>query len=58
MADGKQHAHHWATDEFCENVYHGDRSEQSGVVRAIYEGSSEALKRRLFAFTHAAYEEG
>lgn len=57
MADGKQLAHRGAADELCEDLHHGDRSEQSGMVPVIYEGSSEALQRRLFAFTHAAYEE-
>lgn len=57
MANGKQLAHHWAADELREDLHHSDRSEQSGMVGVIYEGSSEALQRRLFTFTHAAYEE-
>ena len=57
MTYGKQPAHHRAADELRKDLHHSDRSEQSGMVLAIYEGSSESLQRRLFAFTHAAYEE-
>lgn len=57
MANGKQLAHHGAADELCEDLYHSDRSEQPGMIRVVYEGSSKALKRGLFTFTHAAYEE-
>lgn len=58
MADGEQPAHHRAADELREDLHHGDRSEQSGVVRVVDEGSGEPLQRRLFSFAHAAYEEG
>ena len=57
MANGEQLAHYGAADELCEDLDHGDRSEQSCMVRAINEGSSEALQRRLFAFAHAAHKE-
>ena len=57
MPDGEQFAHHWAANELCEDLDHCDRSEQSGMVRTIYEGSGETLQRRLFPFTHAADEE-
>ena len=58
MAEAKQPAHHRAADELGEDLHHGDRSEQSCVVRVVDEGSGEPLQRRLFAFAHAAYEEG
>ena len=57
VANGEQLAHHRATDELCQNLDHGDRSEQSSMIRVIDEGSSEALQRRLFAFTQAAHKE-
>lgn len=57
MANGKQLAHHRATDELCEYLDHGDRRKESGMVLVVDERSSEALQRGLFPFTHAAYEE-
>ena len=57
MADGKQPAHHRAADELREDLHHGEGREESGVVRAVYEGRGEALQRGLQPFAHAAYEE-
>ena len=57
VADGKQPAHHRAADELREDLHHGERREQSGVVRAVDEGRGEALQRGLLPFAHAVYEE-